>query len=469
MTNLNALREAIAESPDNVPLLLLHAHSCMEELSLGEARSGFEKVLRLLPDNAEAKLGIARLLFLDGRTSEAVVRVQSLIEESPGFAPAHLFLSRLYLGEEDHEGALKHYRKATAVNKSMTDPALERALSGATRDRRRSRGAGDQASAATTRRDAEGDDGNGERRSPEEDQDEEILSFFDELDGDEEGDGISIGFSMEDFVRPSGRFDLIGGLEDIKEELRMRIVHPLERPELFRVYGKGVGGSLLLYGPPGCGKTLVCRSLANETPARFFEVGLPHVLEMYVGEGERDLHQIFQLARKHAPSVVFIDDLDSLAAGGATGKVAAEWNLMQQLLEEMDRESASPSGILVVGVSSAPWNLGDAVSRPGRFERRILVPLPDRSTRKAIFAILAKDKPIIDLDLNYLASKTEGYSGAELKAIFDMATDEALALAVKEDRIVPLTMAMCMQCARRLRPAAYQWVRKFREANAGRD
>ena len=467
MTNLNALREAIAESPDNVPLLLLHAHSCMEELSLGEARSGFEKVLRLRPDNAEAKLGIARLLFLDGRTSEAVVRVQSLISESPGFAPAHLFLSRLFLGEEDHEGALKHYREATSTNKSMADPALERALAGASRDRRKARGgAGDRVRARAARGglDEEG------LRDDMQVEDEEMPSFFDELDGDVERYGVAGGFLMEDFVRPIGSFNLIGGLEEIKEELRLRIVHPLDRPELFRAYGKGAGGSLLLYGPPGCGKTLVSRALANETPTPFFEVGLPHVLEMYLGEGERNLHQIFQLARAHAPSVIFIDDLDSLnARTDVDNKTGTDRSLMQQLMEEMDRESAAPSGILVVGVSSAPWKLGDAVSRPGRFERKLLVPLPDQSTRKAIFAILAEDKPIIDLDLNYLASKTEGFSGAELKAIFDMATDEALALAVKEDRIVPLTMAMCMQCARRLRPAASHWEKKFREAEVGRD
>lgn len=466
MMDLDALRDAIAESPKNVPLLLLYAHSCLDELSVSEARKGFEKVLEMRPDNSEAKLGIASLLFLDGRTSEAVVRAQSVLQEEPGFAPAHLFLSRLYLSENDHDEAVKHYRKALKIGKGTSDPALERALAAVDRNEPGIRGGSEDRVALHAPMEMDwrvfGDD---DRQGEEEDGEEEMPSFFDELDGYDEGGRISTGFSLADFQKPDVRFAVVGGMESLKEEIRMKIVYPLQRPELFRAYGKRAGGSILLYGPPGCGKTLVSRAIAGETSAQFFEVGLRHVLEMYVGNGEKNLHQIFELARRHAPSVIFIDELDSLAADRSEGRQGNCRSLIHQLLQELDGGCVTAAqGIFVIGATSAPWNLDETVFHPGRFNRKIKVPLPDRKSRKAILKILADDKPIMDLDLDYLAARTEGYSGADLKAMFDMATEKALGIAIKEDRIVPLTMAMLMQCAKRVRLSASRWERRYREA-----
>jgi len=237
----------------------------------------------------------------------------------------------------------------------------------------------------------------------------------------------------------------------------MKIIHPLKNPDLFAAYGKKAGGGVLLYGPPGCGKTLMARATAGEINASFFCVGLHQVLDMYLGSSEQKLHSIFELARKAKPAVLFFDETDALAADRRDLRMSAGRNLINQFLSELDGANADNDGLLILGATNAPWHLDGAFLRPGRFDRIIFVPPPDTGAREEIVKILAKGKPLVDFDSADLAKRTDGFSGADLRAVFDMATEAALAEAMKKGSVVPVSGKMLAKAAKEVKPSTRKW------------
>ena len=258
-------------------------------------------------------------------------------------------------------------------------------------------------------------------------------------------------------VRADIKFEDIGGMERVKEDIRMKIIHPLKNPELFAAYGKKPGGGVLLYGPPGCGKTLMARATAGEIDAAFFSVGLHQVLDMYVGESEQKLHKIFELARKSAPAVLFFDETDALAADRRDLRHSAGRNLINQFLSEMDGANSANDGLLILGATNAPWHVDGAFLRPGRFDRIIFVPPPDTAAREEIVKIHAKGKPLVDFDPADIAKRSDGFSGADLRAIFDQATEAALAEAMKKGSMVPISGKMLAKATKEVKPSTRKW------------
>jgi len=281
MSKLDPLRQAVAVSPNNVPLLLLLAQACLDEWSLDEARSLYERVITIDPAKPEARVGIARILHLSGKTSEAVVRIEALLGQHPEFAPAHLLLARLHAGEGNHTAARASYERALEIDPTIRDASLEKELHG-------------RAPQPESKPEPEKVTVAGQGWTPE---------------GEEESAG-----GAAEVERPNLTFADIGGMEPIKEEIRMKIIHPLKNPQLFKAYGKKIGGGVLLYGPPGCGKTLLSRATAGEIKANFLSIGIHQILDLYLGNSEKNLHQLFELARTHAPAVLFFDEVDALAA-----------------------------------------------------------------------------------------------------------------------------------------------------------
>jgi SpoVK/Ycf46/Vps4 family AAA+-type ATPase len=424
MSKLQSLREALAVSPANVPLLILYAQACIDELSFDEARRAYEQVLAREPERVEAKLGIAQLLQLTGHISEAIVRTEALVQADPKLAEGWLLLSRLELADGDRRSAVEHYQKALQLRPALKDNALEKlvGLSGRTIP---------AASAASTQNE----------QWQEEDDDDEFSAerFTDEVS------------------RPAISFADVGGMEEVKEEIRMKIIYPLQNRDLFRAYGKKLGGGVLLYGPPGCGKTLISQATAGEIRSNFISVALHQILDLYIGNSEKNLHQLFQLARDHAPTILFFDEVDALAADRKDLRESGMRTLINQFLAEMDGNMANNEGILILGATNAPWHLDAAFRRPGRFDRIIFIPPPDEDARIAIIELMAKEKPVERLDVAMLARKTKGFSGADIKAMFDITTEQALARAMREGRVVPLTTEDLLQTARELRPSARAW------------
>ena len=425
MSKLDPLRQAVAVSPDNLPLLLLLAQSCLDEWSLDEARAVFERILRLDPARPEAKVGVARVLHLAGKTSEAVVRAEALIAEHPGFAPAHLLLARLHAGEGNRTAAQACYEQALALDATLRDAGLEKDFAG--------RGAGD---------------------GPPKNAPEKVTAQGWTPAGD---DGEKPAVSPSDIERPKLNFADIGGMDSVKEEIRMKIIHPLKNPALFKAYGKKIGGGVLLYGPPGCGKTLLSRATAGEIQANFISIGIHQILDLYLGNSEKNLHALFDLARTHAPAVLFFDEVDALAADRNDLKRSAGRTLINQFLAEMDGNVGDNDGLLILGATNAPWHLDPAFRRPGRFDRILFVPPPDEPARAAIIGVMAKDKPVHQLDIAAIAKKTKDFSGADLKAVFDIAIERSLARAMAENRVIPLGTEDLLKSAKDVKPSTKAW------------
>lgn len=424
MSKLDPLRQAVAVSPDNVPLLLLLAQACLDEWSLDEARALFERVQRIEPARSEAKVGVARVLHLTGKTSEAVVRIESLLAADPGCAPAHLLLARLHAGEGNRAAAQASYDQALVLDPTLRDAGLEKELAG--------RGHAEPPPVEPEKVTVQG-------WTPDSDQEDQPA------------------VSSSDIEQPKLTFADLGGMESVKEEIRMKIIHPLKNPALFKAYGKKIGGGVLLYGPPGCGKTLLSRATAGEIKANFLSIGIHQILDLYLGNSEKNLHALFELARTHAPSVLFFDEVDALAADRNDLKQSAGRTLINQFLAEMDGNVGDNDGLLILGATNAPWHLDPAFRRPGRFDRILFVPPPDEPARRAIIEVMAKGKPTDRLDAAAVAKKTRDFSGADLKAVFDIAIERSLARAMTEGRVIPLGTDDLLKSARDVKPSTKAW------------
>lgn len=431
MTNLEPLRAAVAVSPDNVPLLLLLARACLDELSLDESRKAFERVLGIEPARAEAKLGVARVLHLSGRTSESLVRTEVITREHPDFAPAWVFLSQLNLAETNRGEAVANYERGLKLDPSSRDEALESELYI-------------------------------DRKNPGRHRDEpEKVSVSADVWRSSEDEGAD-GDKAVDIETPKSNFGDVGGMDSVKEEIRMKIIYPLKNPDLFRAYGKKIGGGVLLYGPPGCGKTLLSRATAGEIKANFLSIGIHQILDLYLGNSEKNLHQLFQLARDNAPAVLFFDEVDALAADRNDLKRSAGRTLINQFLAEMDGQGGGNDGLLILGATNAPWHIDPAFRRPGRFDRILFVPPPDEVARASIIEVMARDKPVTKLDAAVLARRTKDFSGADLKAVFDMTIERSLARAMREGRVIPISTGDLVECAKSLKPSTRAWFESAR-------
>ncbi|MBA3939156.1 MAG: ATP-binding protein, partial [Planctomycetes bacterium] len=266
--------------------------------------------------------------------------------------------------------------------------------------------------------------------------------------------GAGAGVEIE---RPRIAFAEVGGMESVKEEIRLKIIHPLKHPELYKAYGKSTGGGILMYGPPGCGKTHLARATAGEIKAGFMAVGIDEVLDMYIGQSERNLHELFEQARRNQPCVLFFDEVDALAASRTDLKQSAGRQVINQFLAELDGVQSSNDGVLVLAATNAPWHLDAAFRRPGRFDRILFVPPPDETGRAEILRVLLRGKPVDAPDLAAIAKRTAEFSGADLKALLDLAIEDKLTQAMRDGVPRPLTTKDLIAAAGRLKPSTREW------------
>ncbi len=218
----------------------------------------------------------------------------------------------------------------------------------------------------------------------------------------------------------------VGGMEDVKKRLHLSFLGPLQNPDLMKAYGKSIGGGLMLYGPPGCGKTFIARALAGEIGAKFMAVGLSDILDMYIGESERKLHEIFNTARRAAPSILFFDELDAIGQKRSQLRNSGMRTLVNQLLSEMDSVGNDNKDVYILGATNHPWDVDPALRRPGRFNRMEIVLPPDELARESILKYHLKDKPAESVDVTLLAKKTELMSGADLAHLCEAAVEYVL-------------------------------------------
>ncbi|MCV7408327.1 AAA family ATPase [Mycobacterium florentinum] len=258
--------------------------------------------------------------------------------------------------------------------------------------------------------------------------------------------------------RSAVRLDDVAGMADVKRQIELSLLGPIRNPELMKAYKVSARGGLLLYGPPGCGKTYIAKAISGELGANFYQVGIADVLHHWFGESERSIRSVFDSARRNAPCVLFFDELDALghrrsALSGSSGMRP----VVNTLLEEMDSATSTNDGVYVLGATNAPWDVDPALRRPGRFDRMIFVGLPDAEARTGILRSHLKDRPVAGIDLKSIAKRTDGFSGADLAHVCDSATQLAMSASMRSGQVRPVTMADVDEAAAQIRPSTGPW------------
>ncbi|QUY63693.1 ATP-binding protein [Gulosibacter molinativorax] len=239
---------------------------------------------------------------------------------------------------------------------------------------------------------------------------------------------------MFEVERPRVRLTDVAGMHEVKQHLEAAFLGPMRNPELARMYGQVARGSLLMYGPPGCGKTFIARAIAGELGANFLHVTLADIMGPYWGETEKAIHAVFQQAREQRPCVVFFDEFDAIGGRRTSGNASSQSLRMMasQLLVELDGVQDSNDGIYVLAATNRPWDIDPALRRPGRFDRTVLVLPPDEVARGSIIAGSLRDKPAAQIDIPELVRRTSEFSGADLSYVVDTAVQNAFAQAMRD-------------------------------------
>jgi AAA+ superfamily predicted ATPase len=257
---------------------------------------------------------------------------------------------------------------------------------------------------------------------------------------------------------PPTTFADVGGMDEVKQRLQRAFLTPLRQPELLKKFGKTISGGFVLYGPPGCGKTFLARAVAGEIGARFVNIGLSDVLDMWFGESERKLHELFESARRHRPTLIFIDEVDALGQRRTSLRGAAGRTLVNQLLTELDGIAARNDGLFVLGATNHPWDLDPALRRPGRFDRLLFVPAPDAEARRQIFALKLAGRPLAPgFDFKAAAQATQGFSGADIEAVTRGAVDLAIELSLQRGVDAVIDGRLLAQAIADVRPSTRAW------------
>jgi SpoVK/Ycf46/Vps4 family AAA+-type ATPase len=241
------------------------------------------------------------------------------------------------------------------------------------------------------------------------------------LDADDAFDAEHAGLTLAD----------VAGMTEVKQRLEAAFLAPMRNPELRRLYGKSLRGGLLLYGPPGCGKTFIARAVAGELGARFIAVSFADIIDMFVGQSERNIHELFEIARRNAPCVLFLDEVDAIGQKRSQLRHTPMRSAVNQLLLELDDISGNNEGVFLLAATNHPWDVDSALRRPGRFDRTLLVLPPDAAAREGVFRYHLRERPVAGIDLAKLARQTDGYSGADIAHICETAAEQALMDSVR--------------------------------------
>ena len=255
----------------------------------------------------------------------------------------------------------------------------------------------------------------------------------------------------------------VGGLEHVKQRLETTFLGPLRHPELREAFASSLRGGLMLYGPPGCGKTFLARALAGELSAGFISIGVTDVLDPYLGEAERKLHELFEVARRSTPCVVFLDEIDALGQKRSHLRGSAGRSVVNQLLTEMDAIDRSNEGLFFLAATNHPWDVDTALRRPGRFDRTLLVLPPDEPAREAIIQFHLRNRPVEDLNYRAIARRTDGFSGADLAHVCETAVQAALQRSISRGGgLSPVSQRDLEAAVGEVRPSTGAWMEMAR-------
>ena len=420
---IEQLKEAVELSPDNIPLRLALAEQMQREDLLTEAAEQYNEVLKRNYGNYKARKGLANIYYKQKKYSAAIVVFEDLFKEKALNWEDMVVFVRCLIKEDSYGEAVDVYKKVLDENPTFKDDDIDSIL------RMPSSGSA----------------------IFESDEDEEQ----DDLFGDDFGGRANKPhFFME---KPDMKFEDVGGMQKVKNEIAMKIIQPLKNPEMYKAFGKKAGGGILLYGPPGCGKTYLAKATAGEIEARFINIGLHDILDMWMGNSEKNLHAVFEQARENAPCVLFFDEVDALGASRSDLKQSSMRHVINQFLAEMDGVENSNEGVLILAATNAPWSVDSAFRRPGRFDRVIFVAPPDAAGREEILRQHLKGRPVDNVDTKAVAKVTEEYSGADLKALIEIAVEAKLEESLAKGKIENITTKDLLKAVKEHKATTTEW------------
>ncbi|TPW70630.1 AAA family ATPase [Schumannella sp. 10F1B-5-1] len=404
------------------------------------------------PDDRALRLHLARTLVDAGLGSEAIAHLSTLLAGEPGDAAASELLAAAVAGARDD---------ADEPSPAVTPPA---GSDGADAPPAAPSGAPSAPSTAPSNAPPSGAPTDPPTTPP-----DAGAASFDWAAAEAQVDGlVDPMFVGGDGDEPeSGAFDVeragasladVGGMQHVKERLQAAFLAPMRNEELRRLYGKSLRGGLLLYGPPGCGKTFLARAVAGELGAAFISAGVSDILDPYMGSSERNLHELFQLARRNAPCVVFLDELDALGVRRTQTRHSGMRNIVVQLLQELDSIGADNEGVFVLAATNQPWDIDPALRRPGRLDRTLLVLPPDAPAREAIFRVHLRDRPVESIDLAELARRSDGLTGADIAYVAELASERALMDSVRTGTARMIGMPDLLGALREVTPSTGAWL-----------
>lgn len=395
---IRALQQAVEATPNDIPLRLHLAQLLEQSGRAEEALEHYSAIMRLDPNHREAWLGIVRTLRTLKRYAQAERQLEAFQQVYPGDVEAELLRHSPSGSSEPKE--------RQAEEEERPEPLM---LSKAGSDWRLS-------------------------------ESEPLLQ-----------------------VRATGvSFDDVGGMESLKEQIRLMIIYPLQRPDLYAMYRRRTGGGVLMYGPPGCGKTLLARAIATECEMPMLYLGISEILSPWVGVSEQLLHEAFETARNKAPCVLFIDEVDALGVRRTEAHHHSR-TLVSQLLQEMDGFQSHNERVLILAATNSPWHIDPALLRPGRFDRVLFVPPPDVEARIEILKIHLRGRPLEPkFDFARVAEHLRYFTGADIAALCERAAEEAIRQAMRTGKPEPLTTEQFLRLARTLNPITLEWARTAR-------
>lgn len=272
-----------------------------------------------------------------------------------------------------------------------------------------------------------------------------------------------IGFAVDTEIepvepkkKPAINFNNVAGMDPVKEAIRTDIIYPFQHPEVYAKYNKQAGGGILLFGPPGCGKTFIAKATAGEIEADFISLAIHELISPFSGEGERILHEQFEKARENAPTVLFFDEIDAIGMSRAKTQGVLR-TLVNQFLTELDGLGSDNEDVLVIGATNLPWEVDAALRRPGRFDKVLFVPPPDKAARARMFELNMAGKPHEDINYQQLAETTKQYSAADIVRICDESSEVAFKQAIKSGKDEKITQALLEASRESVKSSVIDW------------
>lgn len=384
--------------------------------------AALEKAVEAEPENKSLRLHLASLYYEDGQFQSSLVQCQTILNQEPANLDA---LEKAAQAAEKlgDLGKAAGYRKLLdSLRKPVRPPRIN-----------------------SYRQDdwAEFIDDTSEA---------EKIPVRQNYDDDENDDD-----SIWEIEHSDLRLEDVAGMEKVKRRLHLAFLSPLKNPEMMRLYGKSLRGGLLLYGAPGCGKTFIARAVAGELGASFISVGLSDVLDMWIGNSEKNIHSIFERARRNAPCVLFFDELDALGRKRSLTRNAGH-GAINQLLAELDGMNQSNEGVFVLAATNHPWDMDTALRRPGRLDRTVLVLPPDALAREAVLNFHLRGRPVDEtINPSAIANQTNEFSGADIAHLVESAAELAMEESLETGNVRSISQADFKRALREVKPSTRPW------------